>query len=306
MSLNICVEAEFTRERPEGRSRKLDALFHADPQTDKQKEIRLSEDTSDESLLSAYRDKKDQEAFTLLLGRIRGQLFSYLRHYLQDAILAEDALQIATWHMAQRADQFEDGRKARSWIYAIATNAAIDIQRKERRHTRLSLDEIRVDTEECSGNLYGVLEDPSATALSQLLQHEDCTLLHEDIRRLSFPLRQVVDLLFFQDMKYREAADTVGIPIGTVKSRVHKALIMLFEFQRVRNQQSEHHQGDPPRAAQHAHRNRTVLTLDASPSHPGTPGRSRVNAELAPTRRGGSSNPLRRFLPPRSGAQSPD
>src|SRR5262249_776564 len=95
---------------------------------------------SDEELLLAYRDRADRTAFTDLVNRYERELYSYLRRYLGDASMAEDAFQATFLQVHLKCDQFEAGRRFRPWLYTIATNQAIDAQRRNKRHRNISLD----------------------------------------------------------------------------------------------------------------------------------------------------------------------
>src|SRR5215510_3496348 len=95
---------------------------------------------SDEELLLEHRLRRTREAFEELVHRYERELYSYLRRYLSDATLAEDVFQATFLQLHLKADQFEEGRKVRPWLYTIATNQAIDAQRRNRRHKMVSLD----------------------------------------------------------------------------------------------------------------------------------------------------------------------
>ena len=81
---------------------------------------------SDEELLGRYRKQGDRQAFAVLVHRYERELYSYLRQYLGDATLAEDAFQATFLQVHLKCDQFEEGRKFRPWVYTIATNQAIN------------------------------------------------------------------------------------------------------------------------------------------------------------------------------------
>src|SRR5277367_1683793 len=95
---------------------------------------------TDEQLLADYRQQGDRQAFSQLVHRYERELFSYLRRYLGDAEMAEDTFQTTFLQVHLKCDQFEEGRKFRPWLYTIATNQAIDAQRRNRRHRSVSLD----------------------------------------------------------------------------------------------------------------------------------------------------------------------
>jgi RNA polymerase sigma-70 factor, ECF subfamily len=186
---------------------------------------------TDEELLLDYRVTKDREIFTELVGRYERELFSYLRRYLGSAELAEDAFQSTFLQVHLKCDLFEEGRRFKPWLYAIATNQAIDVQRKDRRHRAVSLD-----------GLAGQAQTGRERTLMDLMvsqQAEPGTRAHEDERnealkgaidQLSDQMRTVVHLVYYQGMKYREAAEVMRVPVGTVKSRLHTAVAKLTEF----------------------------------------------------------------------------
>jgi RNA polymerase sigma-70 factor (ECF subfamily) len=95
---------------------------------------------TDEALIAEYKSSGERRAFDELVHRYERELFSYLRRYLGDATLAEDAFQTTFLQVHLKCDQFEDGRKFRPWLYTIATNQAIDTQRRNKRHRLVSMD----------------------------------------------------------------------------------------------------------------------------------------------------------------------
>ena len=103
---------------------------------------------SDEQLLLAYRQTGRRELFADLVRRYERELFNYLRRYLGDPGMAEDAFQATFLQVHLKADQFEEGRRVRPWLYTIATNQAIDAQRRNRRHRMISLDRVGMEGEE--------------------------------------------------------------------------------------------------------------------------------------------------------------
>ncbi len=185
---------------------------------------------SDEQLLLNYQSSQDAAVFEELVRRYEKELFGYLRHYLGDAEMADDVFQQTFLQIHLKCDQFEPGKKVRPWLYTIATNQAIDFQRRNRRHRMGSLDRTSFcDSEDHSGSLVEVLggEDRSPAADAESAEQ------HESLRRavdaLPESARQVVMLVYFQGLKYREAAKILAIPVGTVKSRLHAAMQKLTE-----------------------------------------------------------------------------
>src|SRR5258708_24083800 len=95
---------------------------------------------SDEELLSVYRRTGNGQACAELVQRYERELYSYLRRFRSDAVLAEDAFQGTFLQVHLKCHQFEEGRKVRPWLYTVATNQAIDAQRRNKRHRMISLD----------------------------------------------------------------------------------------------------------------------------------------------------------------------
>ena len=104
------------------------------------KERLVSMVLSDEELLLEYRDHGNRPAFEELVHRYEKELYGYLRNYLGDPEMAEDVFQQTFLQIYLKCDQFEPERKLRPWLYAVATNQAIDHQRRYGRHRMASLD----------------------------------------------------------------------------------------------------------------------------------------------------------------------
>ena len=182
---------------------------------------------TDEELLLGYCKSGDRDLFTELVRRYERELYSYLRRYLGDADMAEDAFQAAFLQVHLKCQQFEAGRALRPWLYTIATNQAIDAQRRSRRHRMVSLDRAgHADGEEV-GKLLDLLVSHEASPTAELSAVERREWIGQAVANLPQPLRDVVNLVYFQDLKYREAAEALNIPVGTVKSRMHAAVAKL-------------------------------------------------------------------------------
>jgi RNA polymerase sigma-70 factor (ECF subfamily) len=185
----------------------------------------------DEELLLAYRQTGDRELFSQLVHRYERELYSYLRRYLGDAEMAEDAFQAAFLQVHLKCEQFEPGRKFRPWLYTIATNQAIDAQRRNRRHRMASLDRTgRGESGEEVGKLGNLLESASPDPLDEISTVEQRQWVEEAIRQLPESMQSVIHLVYYQGLKYREAAEALGVPVGTVKSRLHTAVLKLNEL----------------------------------------------------------------------------
>ena len=186
---------------------------------------------TDEQLLLEHRLHRDRRAFEELVHRYERELYSYLRRYLSDATLAEDVFQATFLQLYLKADQFEEGRKVRPWLYTIATNQAIDAQRRNRRHKMVSLDRRghHHETRDDVGSLLDLLTTKEPGASDNLEGEERRDWIRQAVGQLPDALREAVLLVYYQGLKYREAAEVLEIPVGTVKSRMHAAILKLNE-----------------------------------------------------------------------------
>ena len=184
---------------------------------------------NDEQILIEYCQSGDRELFAQLVYRYERELFSYLRRYTGDAQMAEDAFQATFLQIHLKCEMFEAGRKFRPWLYTIATNQAIDAKRRNKRHRMVSLDTPREQDHEDVGRLVNLLEtsdlDPADTALTE----ERARIVRETLESLPESMHAVIHLVYYQGMKYREAAEVLDIPVGTVKSRIHAAINRLSD-----------------------------------------------------------------------------
>ena len=190
---------------------------------------------TDEALLAESHQHGDARAFAELVHRYERELYSYLRRYLGNAAMAEDVFQATFLQIHLKSGQFEEGRKFRPWLYTIATNQAIDAQRRNKRHRMVSLDRRnQSDKEDDVGTLSELLVSKDAGPAAQLAADERRRWIRHAVKSLPDSLRSAVTLVYYQGLKYREAAEALSVPVGTVKSRLHTAITRLNEAWNVR------------------------------------------------------------------------
>ena len=126
---------------------------------------------ADEDLLRRFCVDDDTAAFESLVHRYEQELFSYLRRYCGNAEMAEDVFQATFLQVYLKKENFEDGRRFRPWLYTIATNQAIDAQRRNRRHRMVSIDQ-RANGDDDVGALVEMLAGRDQTADDQMADEE--------------------------------------------------------------------------------------------------------------------------------------
>lgn len=178
---------------------------------------------TDEELMLAFLDG-DQHAYEELYLRYRRQMFCFLRQRLGDAEAAEDVFQATFIQVLRKADTFERGRQVRPWLYTIATRQAIDYERRNRRHcglVRLQNSTIAESGESLDGD--AILEDRGPLPDAEAIVGEDRGRIRAAVEALPKQYRQVIQAVALEGQKYRNAAASLGLPIGTVKSRLNQA-----------------------------------------------------------------------------------
>ena len=179
---------------------------------------------TDEDLLLEYRITGNRELFEELVERYEQRLFAFLRKYLGNAEDAEELFQQTFLMVHLKADQFEQGRRFRPWLYRIATNLAIDEQRRGNRRHVVSIDADSGGSEDSDPfGINQILAGSDPDPFEANVARERIEQVHEAVNSLPDALRQTLTLVYFQGMKYSEAAEVLGIPFGTVKSRLNNA-----------------------------------------------------------------------------------
>lgn len=136
---------------------------------------------------------------------------------------AEDLVQDASLLAWRGFASFEAGTNFRAWFFRILSNAFYSRYRKTRREGQAveleEVPELYLWRQSSAAGLNDVLQDPAAALLARL----DAEEVNAAIAALPEEYRMVAALYFMDDLPYQEIADMLGIPIGTVRSRLHRA-----------------------------------------------------------------------------------
>ncbi len=173
----------------------------------------MNRDTEDrESELISRVSQGDEEAFSRLYELTHKRVYNYLYRLLQDKDTAEDIVVETFTEVWKGAGNFKGKSRVTTWIMGIARNLAMNELRKMRRdegidhHKYISNCDVR-DTE----------------------PFDRRRLIKEAMSRLSIKHREIMDLVFFHEMNYREISEVLKIPVNTVKTRVFYAKDALRE-----------------------------------------------------------------------------
>ncbi len=183
---------------------------------------------SDEDLFLRFRDRGDEDAFRALIDRYHDDLMRFLYRMIGDRQGAEDVFQEAFLQAHLSGATFDGSRRFRPWFFTIAANKARDLLRKKKRRRMLELS-APVSGGRSGGGDSGVsfvdlLEVDVAGPGDRLDADERDALVQRVLDDMSPTLREVLLLAYFQKLSYAQIADDLGIPLGTVKSRLHSAV----------------------------------------------------------------------------------
>lgn len=174
---------------------------------------------SDDQLFWRLRAGKDCEAVPELVRRWRRPLVGLCTRLLNDPHEAEDVTQEVFLKLLSPAGAYVPRGHFAAWIRRVALNLCLDRLRKTGR-IRLSADPSPSEKEQESSTATRSAElQPDVT----LLQSEERDRVRLAVEKLPEPLRQVVILKHYEGLRFREVAEVLELPEGTVKSRMHEA-----------------------------------------------------------------------------------
>ncbi len=189
------------------------------------------EERSDEELLEAYRTG-EPAAFETLVRRHHDDLVRFLVRLCGNRALAEDAFQEAFLQVHLSAESFDATRRFKPWLFTIAANKGRDALRRSARRKALDLSAPIGGSGSGGENANGdgartfidlmEIDIPSPDAAMD--SQERSQLVQQAIDQMPWSLREILLLAYFQRMSYNQIAESLKIPLGTVKSRLHSAV----------------------------------------------------------------------------------
>ncbi len=179
---------------------------------------------SDEDLLTAIA-RQDADAFGEFFIRFEPQVIRHLTRIGRDAATAEDLAQDVFFRVWERAGQWSGKGAARSWLFRIATNLALNHIRTVKRRREQPLDpgpDPYAEDDETQAPSW-MIDETAAGADEQFERAERRQLLDGLVDELPEDKREVMRLVYDAAIEVRDVAERLGIPEGTVKSRMHHA-----------------------------------------------------------------------------------
>lgn len=161
--------------------------------------------------------------FEVLVGNYQQRIYATVFGMLGNRHDAEDVTQETFLTAFRKLDQFERRSSFYTWLHRIAFNAAIDLQRRKKRTTRHVGGAEMIDSSESTDQR---IESPASIAMAK----ETVSQVQMALARLDAERRNIIVLRDLQGIDYAEIASILDIPVGTVRSRLHRARIELREI----------------------------------------------------------------------------
>ena len=178
---------------------------------------------SDAELLARY-TAGDEAAFREIVNRYKNSLYAFLRQFLNRHDLVEDVFQETFLQLFASRDSFDTSRPLRPWLFTIAANKAKDALRKWQRTSAVSIGTMADSQDLSFDDMLNTVTSDKTMPYEELQKNETSQRVGQIIADMPENLREILSLAYFQRFSYKQMAEILSIPIGTVKSRLHTAV----------------------------------------------------------------------------------
>ncbi len=178
---------------------------------------------SDAELLTRY-TAGEEAAFREIVTRYKNSLYAFLRQFLNRHDLVEDVFQETFLQLYTSRNSFDINRPLRPWLFTIAANKAKDALRKWQRTSAVSIGTMADSQDLSFDDMLNTVTSDSTMPYDELQKNETASRVGQIISNMPENLREILGLAYFQGFSYKQMAEILSIPIGTVKSRLHTAV----------------------------------------------------------------------------------
>ncbi len=165
----------------------------------------------------------EEKAFRALLRKYQGSVFSICLRMVRDREQASDLAQDVFIKIFSMLDRYDSSYAFSSWLFKITSNLCIDHLRKRRIETY----PMDAPMDGSDGEYARQYESPGPTPETQMIRKEQMDTLEKAVEALPQHYRMIILLRHQENLSYDEIAETLDIPLGTVKARIHRAREML-------------------------------------------------------------------------------
>jgi len=187
------------------------------------KPVSQNKKLTDAELLARYA-AGDEAAFREVVSRYKNSLYAFLKRFLNQQDLLEDVFQETFLQLFNSRDSFDDSRPLRPWLFTIAANKAKDALRRQQRTSAVPIGQIADSQDISFDDVLNAFSSDGKTPSDVLEKDETAARVRQIIADMPDNLREILILAYFNKFSYKQMADILSIPIGTVKSRLHTAV----------------------------------------------------------------------------------
>jgi len=198
----------------------------------------IAEKMSDADLLDRYR-QGNEWAFRELVSRYKNSLYAFLRRFVSQEDIVEDVFQETFLQLYTSRDSFDTERPLRPWLFTIAANKAKDALRKIQRQSSMSMGAIADAGDFSVDEVVNILTSYETTPDQEVSREETAQRVRQVIAEMPENLRGILILAYFEQFSYKHMAEILSIPIGTVKSRLHTAVLYFMKKWKAANRGSD-------------------------------------------------------------------
>jgi len=177
----------------------------------------------DSEVIARFMDG-DEDAFRELINHYKNGLYAFLKRFLNHHDQVEDVFQETFLQLYNSRSSFDPTKNLRPWLFTIAANKAKDALRKQQRTAAISISSIATPEEMSFGDALDVIGSRDKMPLEELARDETAMMVRQIISEMPENLREILILSYFNQFSYKQMAEMLSIPIGTIKSRLHTAV----------------------------------------------------------------------------------
>lgn len=179
---------------------------------------------TDEQLLQDYLNG-EEASFELLVRRHTSELYQFVYRFTGNSAAAEDVVQETFVQVYRSAASFDPSRRLKPWMFTIGANKARDHLRRITRRREVAFDAPINKSEDSGQRFIDLLTGEDVVPDEEMVLEERRRLVRGVMESMPAKLTEVLILAYYHKFPYREIAEIVGIPLGTVKSRLHAAIV---------------------------------------------------------------------------------
>ena len=171
----------------------------------------------------------DQKAFTQLLSRYRESVFYMIHRMVKNHDDAEDLTMDSFGRAFKNIEFYRPTSAFSTWLFRIASNNAIDFIRSNRQKT-ISIDKTQEEASDNSFDFIPSLVEDSKDPEENMISYQKGTFMRSIVELLPEDYKHITEMRFFEEKTYKEIADELLLPIGTVKARLYRSRELLISI----------------------------------------------------------------------------